>query len=144
MSKKQPFWEPMKAEKMKYAIIAFWLSAAFAILPRYLGEYLELGRPCALCITQNMMYTILMALCFFAKWSPTMRNIAEKLTYIIALVAIYHALIVFNLIPGPKICMLNATLFDKLLAACNQSKPWMVGASFSLALLVNWLLKKAK
>ena len=140
MSNKQSFLQPMKIEKMKYAIIAFWLCAAFAVGPRYMN----LGRPCALCITQNVMYTLLTALCFFAKWSPAVRNIGEKFTYVIALVASYHMLIVLDIISGPKVCKLNATFLEKTLAACNQSSPWMVGTSFGLAILVCWLLKKAK
>jgi len=138
MSKK--FWQQMPMEKMKYAIIAFWLCAAFSIIPRYL----PLGKPCALCIVQNISYTILAALCFFAKWAPSIRKFGQWFASIIALIATYHMTIVFDLIPGPKICKLNATFLEKTLAACNQSSPWMVGASFSLALLVFWLLKKTK
>ncbi len=140
MKNRKSFWQPMKAEQMKYAIIAFWLCASFAILPRYL----PLGRPCALCLIQNILYTILAALCFFAKWAPLMRKASEICAYIIALTATYHMTIVLNIITGPKVCSLNATFLEKTLSACNQSSPWMVATSFSLSLILLWLLKKAK
>lgn len=134
------FFKPMPFAKVKYMIIAFWLAAIFSIAPRFMG----LGKPCALCLTQNLLYTALAACCFFGKWIPLMRKLAEFAAAAITITATYHMAIVYNLVPTPKVCLLNATLLQRVLGACNESSPLVVGASLGLSLIILWLVRKAK
>jgi|GEM_PF-403285 len=134
------FFKPMPFAKVKYMIAAFWLAAIFSIAPRFM----DLGKPCALCLTQNLLYTLLAAACFFGKWIPLMRKLAEFAAGAITIAATYHMAIVYNLVPMPKVCLLNATFFQKVLGACNDSNPLLVGASLALSLIILSLVKKAK
>lgn len=127
-------------KKLKYLMFAFWICTAFALAPHLIG----MGRPCAMCLIQNSLVTLIAAICFFAKWYAMLINIGLWLTFLWALAAIYHGMIVLKIIHMPAFCNLNATFFQKALSACNASSIWMVASSLILALIVFYLLKKAK
>lgn len=112
--------------KTKYWIIAFWL----CVIPPIMAYILD-PNPCIRCLTERALFTTTAIICLIAKWMKEsmqkyMKRTAIILVSLLIASVIYHLLIIFEIVPCPKFCKLDATFTEKLINECQKANPLAV------------------
>lgn len=131
---------PMQPQQMKYTMIAFWVTTAFALMTKVIMT----GTPCAMCMIQSTLAFVVAAHCFIVKWFSKLLGLTMLATSAWILAGLYHLSMVLHILPSPKFCKLNATFMEKTLSACSDANPMNIAISLAFASATLWLLNKAK
>ena len=95
--------------------------------------------PCVLCLTQRTIF-------FFIGTSYLLKffKITKILNLASLFIAIFHSLILLNIINTPKFCKINKNIFDMVLSPCNQSSFLTIFGLIILNFLIFLFLIKKK
>jgi disulfide bond formation protein DsbB len=127
-------------KNMKKLILAFWISIAISVFPYFIDM-----KPCAMCMIQRWLFTILALCCFLAKWVEIAKKCAVLINTVIISGLLYHMALVVEIIPSPKFCKLEYTFFQKAMKNCSDTNIFvligMLGVSLFLLRLI-WSTKR--